>query len=118
MRGRSPYSIPPNANGRSVFSTERYCSGRCRTFVTMRTAKSGETGTRDRDLASARRPGRQQSHVEKDDRTDRCGLWITGEATLATAAPRLAFEAPHWRLPHFIWRLRRPIGDSRTSFGV
>src|SRR5947208_1026158 len=70
---------------------------RCRTFVTMRTAKSGETGTRDRDLASARRPGRQQSHVEKDDRTDRCGLWITGEATLATAAPRLAFEAPHWR---------------------
>ena len=33
-----------------------------------------ETGTRDRDLASARRPGRQQSHVEKDDRIDRCGL--------------------------------------------
>src|SRR6266566_4878581 len=101
MRGRSPYSISPNANGRSVFSTESYCSGRCRTFVTMRTAKSGETGTRDRDLASARRPGRQQSHVEQDDLTD------------------AAFESPakqHWRLLHLVWHLRRTIGDCRTSF--
>src|SRR5205809_8078488 len=87
---------------------ERFLDGeilfrRCRTFVTMRTAKSGETGTRDRDLASARRPGRQQSHVEQDDLTD------------------AAFESPakqHWRLLHLVWHLRRTIGDWRTSFGI
>ena len=57
----------------------------------------------DRDLASARRPGRQQSHVEQDDLTD------------------AAFESPakqHWRLLHLVWRLRRTIGDCRTSFGI
>jgi len=44
---------------------------------------------------------------------------LTSSKTIALTDA--AFESPakqHWRLLHLVWRLRRTIGDCRTSFGI